>query len=381
MRVLIVHPHMSFYGGAELVIVNLANYLTKKGIENTVLTLSSSREIEKDLQGTQVIALKDKREEKKGISKFINFVYEILLLQRHLHKHEKEYDVINVHNFPAEYSLFPSIKNSVWMCNEPPIQLYLSTDLSFPLNTIAQAARKLDRVFVRNYVRYSCVSDEFNARRFEKIYGIKPEINNYGIDFEFFSGGESTNAKDKYNLQSDFVLLQVGTVAPYKNQMESIRVVEKVKETIPNIKLVLAGWGWSEQEYKTMVVEYVREKSLDNYVVFTGHISREEIRDLYQACDIAIFPVTSQGGWLSPFEALCAGKPVVVSSSITSGDIIKSNDIGIVTDDFPGAISDIYQDTAKYRAMGQKGKKWVQENINWENYSKKMLEIFEKISP
>jgi len=73
MKVLIVHPHMSLYGGAELVIVKLANYLTKNGIKNSILTLSMLDEIKKELKGTELIIPKGKKEEKKGIFKFLNF--------------------------------------------------------------------------------------------------------------------------------------------------------------------------------------------------------------------------------------------------------------------------------------------------------------------
>lgn len=377
MKVLIVHPHMSLYGGAELVIVKLANYLTKNGIKNSILTLSMLDEIKKELKGTELIIPKGKKEEKKGIFKFLNFTSETLLLRKYVHKYRKEYDVINVHNFPAEYAIFPFTKNVVWMCNEPPMQLYLMQNLKFPTNFIANLTRSFDKFLVKNYVKYSVVSDEFNFKRFEKIYGIKAEIINYGIDYEFFSKGNKENVEKKYDLKNNFVLIQVGTLTPLKNQIESIKVVEKLKNKIPNIKLLLVGWG--DEEYKQYLENYVRKNKLEKHVVFTGHLSREVIRDLYKACDVALFPIKSQGGWLSPFEALCSGIPIITSSFITSSNIIKENEIGIVTNNFSEAIMKVYKNREIFGKMADKGKKFVEEKLTWNNFSQKMLNLFENI--
>ena len=54
-RVLIVHTQMKFVGGAELLIIELANWLTKRGIKNDILALSSSREVENQLINTEII--------------------------------------------------------------------------------------------------------------------------------------------------------------------------------------------------------------------------------------------------------------------------------------------------------------------------------------
>jgi glycosyltransferase involved in cell wall biosynthesis len=378
MKVLIVHPHMSLYGGAELVIVKFSNYLTKNGIDNAVLTLSMLDEIKKDLKGTKLIIPKEKKEDKKGILKFFDFVGDMIILQKNVHKYRKEYDIVNVHNFPAEYCVFPFVKKSVWMCNEPPMQLYLMKNLSAPTKILARVVEKFDKFLVKNFIKCSIVADEFNFERFKKIYGIEPEIINYGIDYDFFSNGKSNNVMKKFKLKNNFVLIHVGTLTPLKNQIESIKIVEQLREKIPKIKLILAGWG--DNDYKNMLEKYVIENKLENNVIFTGHISRELIRDLYKASNVALFPIKSQGGWLSPFEALCSGIPVVVSSFITSSDMIEKNKIGIVTDDFCQTIMKIYKNKKLYKKMGEHGKYWVENNLKWENFSEKMLDVFENIS-
>ena len=160
--------------------------------------------------------------------------------------------------------------------------------------------------------------------------------------------------------------------------MESLLTLEKLKGRIPNIKLVLAGLG--EKRYEEQLRSYARKKKLEKNIVFTGHVSRKIVRDLYKACDVALFPTKAQGGWLSPFEALCSGRPIIVSRSLTSSDIIKRNGLGIVTDDFAGAVLEISRNRGKYDAMADRGRLWVRKNLTWDRFCGKMVKLFEKAS-
>jgi glycosyltransferase involved in cell wall biosynthesis len=373
LKVLIIQPSMAFYGGAEMVVVKLANYLSGKGVENEILTMRISKEVKSQLKGTRVTALRGSISKKKGASNLFDFAYGIVQMWAYVRRNGHRYDVINPHNFPAEYALFPSTRNSVWMCNEPPIQLYL-TRYGFPMSVIQKMLVGIDRLVVRRSVGCSVVSDEFDASRFERIYGERPHIANYGVDCAAFSGGDGSRAEKMFDLQGRFVLVQVGTLTQLKNQMESVRVVEKLKGRIPGIKLVLAGLG--EEPYQGMLKSYVKEKKLDDYVTFTGHVPRDVVRDLYNACDVALFPVKSQGGWLSPFEALCAGAPIIVSRTLTCSGIIEKNRLGAVTNDFPREVMKFYGSRKECKKAAKNGGEWVRKNLTWNSFCEKMLALF-----
>lgn len=370
MRVLIVYPRMYVYGGAELLIVKLANYMTKRGIENALLTTSILPEMQNDLDGTEIII-----QENFKIPFDILGFNEILALHKGVRDNLRYFDVINVHNYPAELSIFPFHKPAIWMCNEP--ELYLTLQLKVaPFDIIKNNILfTFDKFVVRYYIKNVVVVDEFNCKRFREIYGFKPEIINYGIDYDFFSKGDGNRALKKFNLFGNFVVLQVGMLTPFKNQMESIKTVEKLKYKIPNIKLVLAGWGYGDT-WEMQLKKHVKERNLVQNVVVTGHLSRKDIRDVYHACDVLLHPIKPQGGWLAPFEALCAKKPIVVSEEMTASNIIKREKIGTVTDDFAETIWDIYINPQKYKEAAERGQKWVRENLGWEKFCEKMVNVF-----
>ncbi|MBI3814824.1 MAG: glycosyltransferase family 4 protein [Nitrospinae bacterium] len=368
MRVLIVYPRFYVYGGAELLIVKLCNYLTKRGVKNALLTTSMLPEVRHDLRETEIIIVKNK---------FSNIIGEILAIKRGICNCLDDFDVINVHNFPAEISVFPYKKPFVWMCNEPELYLILKlNNLSFQTRLLSKILLFFEKFVVKKYIKCFVVADEFNARRFKKLYGITPDIIHYGIDYDFFCKGEGERAKHRFGAAKNFTILQVGMLTPFKNQMASIKAVQELKDKITNIKLILAGWG--EGEYKEMLEKYVQENNLKDYVLLTGHLKREDIRDLFHASDVLLHPIKEQGGWLSPFEALCAGKPIIVSPEMTASNIIKRENIGIVTDDYAKAIEDIYINSNYYREMAKKGREWVKENLGWDRFGYEMLEIFNK---
>ncbi len=372
MRVLIVNPRIYVYGGAELLITKLANYMTRKGIENALLTTSILPEVEKDLDGTKIIV-----REKPKMPLDILSIGEIIALHKGIRDNLNNYDVINVHNYPAELSIFPYRKPVVWMCNEP--VAYLLYEFSSSLLSRLENRTRLtfDKLVIKRYVRNVVVADEFNAGRLEKIYGITPTIINYGIDHAFFSQGDGKRAKQRFNLYDNFTVIQVGAITPFKNQLESIKAIGKLRDKIPDIKLLLVGL-W-EGEYIETLQRYVHTRSLEKYVIFTGHLSRDEVRDLYHACDIALFPIKSQGGWLSPFEALCANLPIIVSTSMTASNIIEKEGLGIVTDNFTDAVISIYGNPEKYRRMAKESSAWVDRNLTWDNFCQKMINTFEGV--
>ena len=182
MRVLIVHPQMSYYGGAELLVANLSNILTRKGIYNEILTLSKSEEVEKQIKAKIICPKNDLKIGSGGFESVKDLLKGILLLRKEVKKRLKDFDVINFHNFPATWSLFPSKKSCVWMLNEPP-SLWSRPDAGFVLKFANLVRNFLDRFIVRNSVNLICVSDDFNKKRARKRYGMNARPINYGIDY------------------------------------------------------------------------------------------------------------------------------------------------------------------------------------------------------
>lgn len=368
MKVLIVYPKFYVYGGGETLVVRLCNYLSDQGIDNAVLTTSMTDDVQNDLKRTRVIVSTDERGGTIG---------EMRALCGGVRKYGAEFDVLNPHNYPAELTPFFTKRPSVWMCNEPELHLSLKHgSFSWRYKTFLKALVPFERYIVRNRIAHSIVSDNFNAKRFECIYGKAPTIVRYGIDTDFFSKGDRHQARLSLGVDDKFVVLHVGMMTPLKNQMASLETLKSLKGMIGGLYLVLAG-SW-EDEYKRCLDAYIAENDLHNMVRFTGHVNRADIRDWYHAADVLLHPIKSQGGWLSPFEALCAGTPIIVSPEMTAADMVGANNLGTVTDNYAKAIQDIYRHRESHIETARNASGWVKSNLSWDSFGAGMLGVYRR---
>jgi len=247
------------------------------------------------------------------------------------------------------------------MCNEP-AELFT--------NWKRKLIEAVNRWWVKSSRMSVVVADKFNADRFERIYKIKPRIIPYGVDYKFWSGGERVEER------KGTVLLHVGTISPYKNQMESVGALRELIGKIPSpVVLHLLG-SISDGSYFDLVMGYAKTNGLQ--VEHHGHQPKEIIRDWYNQADILLHPVKGQGGWLVPFEAMCAGLPVVTTSSFSASDIILENRLGRVTARLAEAVRDIVENKEAYVGMAQGAKEWIKENMTWERFGEEMVNAYKE---
>jgi glycosyltransferase involved in cell wall biosynthesis len=330
MRVLIVHYHQGFHGGAEEVVVQLDKSLRRQGIEVRVLMSANP--------------------------------FQLWVNTRRL---ESWADVINIHNFPATLTTLPFCgKPQVWYCNEPPELFTRGWKKPF---------EALNRWWVRKSDMKVVVASKFDADRFEGIYGRRPDyIIPYGVDYAFWSQGQ------RKVHDGIFRVLQVGPVGGWKNQLGGLEIFKEFKEYVPNSCFIIAGPkvnAGSGPQYWDAICGKIKDWDLEDSVVMTGQLSREQLREYYHNSDVLLHPIKPQGGWLAPFEALCARLPIVVSSEFAGSDIIKDNQLGVVTDNYVEALR------ARYRRGGGwiDVREWIRRNMTWDRFSGDLLEVFREV--
>ncbi|QAT17016.1 glycosyltransferase [Candidatus Velamenicoccus archaeovorus] len=383
MKILLVHPQMSFYGGAETVVIHLANELRNSGQNVSILTLSVCDEVRRAcadipfyLPPEPVMPALHHKNLADGIA---DFMKQIFLLRDLIKIHLSKADVVHIHNFPATWACaLAGVRDAVWMCNEPPDSW--NTLSRSPLHALLNSVgAHIDGYLVRRTAKRICGADRINADRIKKRYRHRVDIVPYGIDFDFFSRPpvDRQSILHKYGLSGHFVITQVGTVTVQKNQLESIKALFSVKKVFAQTCLVLAGP--ENQDYRRELDSFIDAHGLKDSVFFLGPLARKDIVELYHVSDLALFPVKTQGGWLAPFEALCAGTPVIVSETMGASDLIKTHDLGIVTNDYAEAVMEIYQNRKSYAEKARISREWVEKNLTWENFAKENLRIFTEV--
>jgi glycosyltransferase involved in cell wall biosynthesis len=355
LKILIVHPSVPLYGGAERVIVRLANYLVSHGHSAAFIAWDTTpKEMLADFaKEVTTVTIHDTKSKFGNITALHNAIIEL----------QDSVDVINVHNFPSSLSLWGINKPVVYNCNEP-----------------AEVFTSLSRKPVEWYHRYwiarhvyseAIVADEWQADRYERLYGSYPEIIPYGIDYDFFSQAGNNRVDTWFNV------LQVGTISQYKHQMYSIQAVQRLQKTIPNIHLTLMGRA--DGQYGNQVMKYIMQNHIgDSLVTVIPHSSAEAVRDAYSRAHVLVHPVGRQGGWLTPFEAISAKLPVIVSGLFTAKELIQDNELGTVCSGLNPmlAIQMVHDNYARITEKTEKQAEWVRDNLSWDKYGEAIVKVF-----
>ena len=132
-----------------------------------------------------------------------------------------------------------------------------------------------------------------------------------GIEVDRFHK-ENINKKEILDLRKqygirprDFVLVFVGRIAEEKNVLFLINVIEKLKNKIPNLKLLIIGDGPDKDNYEKVS----KDKGCGENIIFTDKVPWEKIPVFYQLGNLFITASKTETQGLTIIEAMGAGLP------------------------------------------------------------------------
>ena len=139
------------------------------------------------------------------------------------------------------------------------------------------------------------------------------EIIRNAIDYERFQYriAYREEIRERYGLNDEIILLQVGNFNVEKNHLFTILFFEKLYNINPSFRLVFCGDGSRREELQ----KNVAEKHFENVVIFAGN--QKNIEKFYSAADAFLLPSIFEGMPLVAIEAQISGLKCFISSSIT----------------------------------------------------------------
>ncbi|MFZ2976055.1 MAG: glycosyltransferase family 4 protein [Candidatus Moraniibacteriota bacterium] len=158
----------------------------------------------------------------------------------------------------------------------------------------------------------------------------------------------------------------------------------EISKKIPEAKLALAVRIKNEKDAqkKEAVMEKIKKNNLLEKVSFFDD-GKYNILEVYNLCDISLFPVQNMHGKfdipLAVIEAMACEKPVIFSDLEILKELGKNDNSVIIEKDnqkqLTNAIFDLYQDKEKRERLGKNARKYVQENFDIQ----KIAGIYEEI--
>jgi len=136
--------------------------------------------------------------------------------------------------------------------------------------------------------------------------------------------------KNKYSLNDKKVLFFSGRISRAKGIDVCINLVKELSKTIPEIRLLIAGY---KNAYVEEILNKEEMKETKERIIFTGWLGREEVVSAYYASDL--IPVLSL--YLDPFpttnlEAMATRRPVLGTIYGGTSEVVKDNEVGFIVD-------------------------------------------------
>jgi glycosyltransferase involved in cell wall biosynthesis len=149
--------------------------------------------------------------------------------------------------------------------------------------------------------------------------------------------------------------------------------------------LEIAGSEERDPHYAAKIRGLVSAEHLEDRIKLLGAISEDELVKKYRETDVFAFPNSPQTWGLSVFEAMACGAPAVVSRGCGASEVLTDGENALLVEPArPEAISDaisrLMDDAALYAKLSRVGRRYVEENITWEAYGSRMMDVFKQVT-
>ena len=219
----------------------------------------------------------------------------------------------------------------------------------------------------------------------------KIEIVPLGINLEEYENLPSYGKfRSKFNIgENDKLILFVGRIHEIKgldlllDAFNDLIVQSNEKNSLENIdcssiKLAIVG---PDDGYLVKLEEKVKEYSLEENVIITGPLYKEEKQEALVDCDLFVIPSKYESFTTSGLEAMACSKPLVLTKNNHIHDWVDGN-VGIACEDnkdsLREAIEKVLFDEELSQIFAENGNKLIKEKYNWDIINDQILEIYNK---
>ncbi len=213
---------------------------------------------------------------------------------------------------------------------------------------------------------------------------VKNRINNVdvihnGIEINDWKESSTTAAFKKTHTIGDTAVLFGGRISTPKGAFAMLDAFQVVRERVPSAQLVVIG---KKDDYVKPMIEYARQRNMEEGLVFTGWITGNNIRAAYYSAAVVVVPSL----YLDPFptinlEAFACGKPVVATCFGGSREIVEDGVSGFVvnpleTKTMATKITALLEDKGMCEKFGRAGYEHVVRDFSLTTQAEKYLQIF-----
>ena len=309
------------YGGAQRQIVELVNNMDPDRYRVRIVSLSDYLPLQKQLRpGIDV----DVVYKKSRFDFTVAFKLARLIRQFNI-------DVIHSYLFDAEIAA----RLAGLLSFRRPVVIGSERNTDYALKRVQLVAYKLTKKLVDAVIANSRAGASFNAETLGQPESLYRVIHN-GVDTNKFKPQDRAMARQPLGLTEDDVA--IGVFASFKAQKNHpflFEAILPILDRYPRLRLVLVGdmlfqGMHGSDDYHAGVMKMIETTRLAGHCVLLGN--RDDIQDVYPACDFTVLPSLFEGTPNVLFESMACGVSVVATNVSDNAIIVEHDRTGLLVD-------------------------------------------------
>ncbi|MCC6867027.1 MAG: glycosyltransferase [Ignavibacteria bacterium] len=150
---------------------------------------------------------------------------------------------------------------------------------------------------------------------------------NIKVLYESYYINEYYEDNDKIKINKNiFNCIMIGTLHKAKGHLDALQAIKILINEKYNIKLYIVGTG--NNEYKSLLLDYINSNGLNKYVNFTGHLNNPEY--ILRQCNVLLMCSKNEAYGLVTLEAMKNGIPVIGTNSGGTSELIDHDYTGFL---------------------------------------------------
>ena len=169
----------------------------------------------------------------------------------------------------------------------------------------------------------------------------------------------------------------------FLGRLDAIKGVENLLKAVAMLdkQVSIAIYGAGDKDYVVRLRALAECLGLGARVHFGGVVQGDEKASVFWNADVCVVPSFSESFGMVVAEALAHGVPVIASRETPWAEI-ESRGCGLWVENSPGSLAESI-DMLRRRdldVMGQKGRRWMQEQFDWGLVGNQMLRLYSNLT-
>jgi len=210
---------------------------------------------------------------------------------------------------------------------------------------------------------------KYSKHKLEDAFGYNDSTVIYnGVDTDVFKPNSAKKIDYGFN-DKKFTLLFVGNL----NKRKGIDLLYKIMRQLGDEFILITTSGLSKNV-----------KKISDNIVTVGRVGERALIDLYNICDVFLFPSRLEGLPLTVIEAMACAKPVIATNTSSIPELVENGKGGLLCNvddvsDFVYKIKYAADDRDTFSKMGIYNREVISRDFTLERMTQNYLELYRSL--